>query len=125
MYNKSIKVIPFPDIEKAYVVISSRPTRDPNNGNGVEKCLSFLVDGGNGVAVEWEPEYGPITVLRECEKADEGAIPHWFFPFYKGQGNWSQLGVHRSSLPEYFIEGDYVAMFDAMKLWLEGRSKND
>lgn len=125
MYNKSLKVIPFPDIEKAYIVISSRPTEDPDHGNGVEKCMSFLFDGGNGVAVEWEPNYGPITIIRECNETDEGAVPHWFFPFYKGQSDWTQLGVHRSMLPEYFIEGNYTSMFNAMKSWLEGRSKND
>jgi hypothetical protein len=113
--NKSIKIIPFPEIENAYIVISAIKAE---NGNNVRHAMTFLYDGKNGQAIEWEPDYGPITRLTQCKESDEDAEPHWFFPFYTGHGNWSQLGVEKSGLPYFFLKGDYKALFSAMKEWL-------
>ena len=53
--NKSIKTIPFPEIENAYIVISAGYTK---HGNGCEIATTFLYatkDGGS----EWEPNKSP------------------------------------------------------------------
>ena len=114
--NPSIKIIPFPGIENAYVVISARKNSQVIQ-NGCEKNMSFLYDNGNGIAVEWEPDYGPITVLYGCNPEDEGAQPHWFFKYYTGQGNWSQLAVEEEGLPNDFLNGDYKSLFLTLKCW--------
>ena len=113
--NPSIKIIPFPEVENAYIVISARIEK---SGNNIRHAMTFLYDGCNGQAIEWEPDYGPITKLVKCEETHEEAVPHWFYPFYTGQGNWTQLGVIDSGLPEYFLCGDYKGLFNAMKEWL-------
>lgn len=114
-YNKNIKIIPFPDIDNAFVVISFR---NREHGNKVKTCLSFLYDGKHGRAVEWEPEYGPITVLEQCKENHPDAVEHWFFPYYTGQANWSQIAVEREGLPELLKNGDYKGMFEVLKNWL-------
>ena len=112
--KKSIKIIPFPEIENAFIVISGHKT--DKTGNGVKSCMSFVYGDKDGGA-EWEPEYGPITTLIPCEETDEEAIPHWFYPFYKGQGYWSQNAVQAENLDEYFDEGDYKSIFNVLKKW--------
>lgn len=117
MPNPNLIKLPFPGIEGAYVIISGRRTRDPETGNGVAKCMSFFFDGGDGVGVEWEPDYGPITKIISCDKDDSEAQEHWFYPYYKGQGYWSQLAVKEEGLPEAFLSGDYERMFSILKDW--------
>lgn len=111
--NESIKCIPFPGIEGAYVVISAGKS---DKGNNVSKRMSFFFDNGN-VGAEWEPDYGPITVIYKRDKDDEDAKPHWFYEYYAGQGHWSQCAVEKEGLPEYFLAGDYNMLFAALKDW--------
>ena len=123
--NKRIKCIPFPGIAHAYVVISAY--KEERNGNGVAKCMSFFY-GGESIGAEWEPEHGPITVLYKCPKEDKDAQPHWFYGYYTGQGNWSQLAVEHEGLPAAFIEGDYAHIFSVLKDWAtceEGEQTDD
>jgi len=112
--NPSIKIIPFPEIENAYIVISAKISDKPN---GVEKNMSFFIDCGNGKAVEWEPNYGPITVLHKCDKNDPQAQPHWYFDYCTGYRNWSQLAVKEERLPEDFLYGDYKCLFNKLFQW--------
>ena len=113
MMNKNIRCIPFGDINHASVVISCHKC---DNGNKLETCMSFFFDNGN-VGAEWEPNYGPITKIIRLQKEDEGAIPHWFYDYYAGQGHWSQLAVNESGINNAFIEGDYNRMFLILKEW--------
>lgn len=112
--NPSIKIIPFPNIANAYVVISARISE---TANGCKKNMSFLYDNGNGIAVEWEPDNGPITILHACNLEDEGAQPHWFFKYYTGQGHWSQLAVIEEELPQDFLNGNYESLFSTLRSW--------
>jgi hypothetical protein len=114
--KKSIKIIPFPDIENAFIVISGH--KDVKTVNGVRFCMSFVYGTDKGGA-EWEPEFGPITKLIPCDEKDEEAQPHWFYPFYKGQGHWSQLKVDDEMLVDYFDRGDYKSIFNVLKKWSE------
>ena len=114
--KKSIKIIPFPEIKNAYIVISGH--KNEKKGNGVRACMSFVYGDENGGA-EWEPENGPITKLIPCDEKDKEAMPHWFYPFYKGQGYWSQRAVQIENLAEYFYEGNYIGIFNVLKKWSE------
>jgi len=111
--NNNIKSIQFPGIENAYVVISGHKTEE---GNGVKKCMSFFYDNGD-VGAEWEPGYGPITVIYKCEKDHEEAQKHWFYEYYTGRGNWSQCAVAEEGLPNAFLLGDYEFLFLVLKKW--------
>ena len=113
--HQNVKAIPFPGIPNAYIVISAVKSE---KGNGVEKRMSFFYDNGMKGA-EWEPDYGPISIYNKCEKNDEGAMPHFFYEYYTGQGNWSQLAVQREGLPDSFLAGDYPAIFAVLKSWSE------
>jgi len=110
--NKSIKIIPFEGIENAFIVISARPNSE--NGNRIATTISFVYGTKEGGA-EWEPNHGPITRLYPCSETDPEAEPHWFFPFYKGQGYWSQLAVDEYDLPGLFLNGDYEGIFSVLK----------
>ena len=113
MINKNVRCIPFPGIENAYVVISGYKTKA---GNGVKKCMSFFYDNG-AIGAEWEPDYGPITIIYKCNKKDEESRPHWFYDFYTGQGHWSQMAVEEEGLPSAFLDGDYEYLFLVLKKW--------
>jgi hypothetical protein len=115
-YPKSLKIIPFPGIEGGYYIISFR---ELDKANYIEANQSFLYVSEIGdKAVEWEPEYGPITKLDRCDKNHPDAVEHYFFPYCTGFGNWSQLGVENSHLPELLLEGDYKGLFEVLKSWL-------
>jgi hypothetical protein len=111
--NKSITVLPFPEIKNAYIVISGRET---DTINKVTPSMSFLY-GTEKIAVEWEPDYGPITILYSCAKDHPEAQEHWFFPFITGYGNWNQLAVNRERLGEKFYTGKYKELFEVLKNW--------
>ena len=111
--NTNIICIPFPGIDNAYVVISGRKA---DNSNGVEKCMSFFYDHGN-VGAEWEPNYGPITIIYKCGKDDKESQEHWFYDYCTGYGNWSQLAVEDEGLPEAFLNGDYGHLFAVLRFW--------
>lgn len=112
--NRSIKIIPFPEIDNFYVVISACTYKDRDNR--VMKNMSFVWADENGGA-EWEPDYGPITKLIPCKETDEEAQPHWFYPFYRGQGHWSQFAVEENELPAAFQRGDYEYIASVLKEW--------
>ena len=121
MSYERVKCIPFPGIENAYVVISARKAE--RTGNKIAKCMSFFYANGN-VGAEWEPDHGPITVIYRCEKENEEAKPHWFYPYYTGLANWSQLAVEEEELPEAFLTGDYDHIFWVLEKWSERPSKH-
>ena len=112
--NRSIRCIPFDGIENAYVVISAGKK---DGGNGVQKGMSFFFDNGGWVGAEWEPDYGPITVLYKVKEDHEKATHHWFYGFTTGQGNWSQCAVEEEGLPQAFLSGDYELLFAILKNW--------
>lgn len=111
--NKNIKCIPFPGIENAYVVISGH---EVDSCNGVKKCMSFFY-GGENTGAEWEPDYGPITVIHSCAKNHEQAQEHFFYDYCAGYGAWSQCSVQDEHLDKMFLSGDYVGMFSVLKRW--------
>ena len=119
--NQSIKVIPFPDIENAYVVISACYYQDRDR---VEKNMSFFY-GGEKVGAEWEPNYGPITVIYSCDKdyvpesSFDKVQEHWFYDYCTGYGYWSQLAVEDEGLKQMFLRGNYDGIFAVLKRWAE------
>jgi hypothetical protein len=114
--KKSIKIIPFDDIENAYIVISCGKVDDC----GAVTNVSFFYGDDDGGA-EWAPQYGPITVITPCEKdyktEDEEAQEHWFYDYITGYGRWSQLAVDEERLCEKFKDGDYEGVFRVLKEW--------
>lgn len=111
--NKNIKVIPFPGIENAYVVISGVKSE---RGNGCEKRMTFFY-GTDRSGADWEPDYGAITYYEPCSGDVPGAVAHWFWEYCTGSGNWSQLAVDEEGLAGMFLEGDYVGLFGVLRKW--------
>ncbi len=112
--NKSIECIPFPEIENAYVVISARKTtKTPLE---VGSNMSFFFNNGD-IGAEWEPNYGPITVIYKCDSSHEDAQEHWFYAYCTGYGNWSQVAVEEEDLHRAFLRGDYEYIFLVLKQW--------
>ncbi len=114
---KRVKVIPFPGIKNAYIVVSGTITKTSNQ---VESNMSFLyVNQEKTKAVEWEPNYGPITVLHKCDKDHPEAQAHWYFDYCTGYGDWSQLAVNENHLGKKFYTGNYKELFNVLKEWCE------
>lgn len=113
--NNNIKVIPFPKIENAFIVISFIPT---DSCNGVQKRMSFFFVNKNGkTGAEWEPDYGPLTKLYSCEKDDPEAQPHWYFDYFTGNQHWSQLAVNRTGINQALLDNNYEEVFRILKQW--------
>jgi len=89
--------------------------------------VSFLADGGNGVAAEWEPQYGPIQVWTECGDDWRGKTPagndiqprkHWHYEYVEDNGGaWSQMAVDREGLREKLGRGDIDGVFHVLDRW--------
>ena len=112
--NPRVKVIPFPEIENAYIVISGNKSEEACNK--VRSNISFFYVHDN-IGVEWEPNYGPITVLYGCKETDKDAQKHWYFDYFTGQCHWSQLAVNRERLGEKFYLGNYEGIFNVLRQW--------
>jgi hypothetical protein len=118
--NKSIKVIPFPDIEHAYLVISAR--RNEHDPEWVKVMQSFVYMEKPTHAIEWEPEHGPIQTWLACDETDDGAESHWMFPYHNTPpGSWSQLAVYERGLPEAYLRGDFRYIFSVLRDWWVSR----
>jgi hypothetical protein len=111
--NKRIKCVPFPDIDNADVVISGHQS---DSASGVKKCMTFFY-GGPEIGAEWEPDYGPITVIHSCTRDAENAQEHYFYDYCDGYGSWSQLAVNEEGLGKMLIRGDYEGIFEVLKRW--------
>jgi hypothetical protein len=145
-YMPRVAVLPFPGIENGYLCISGKRRRQalygerwypPNAQHDeqrerysddrlkTEPAVTFLYDAGNCCA-EWDGAYGPIQLWFRC-RADfkeeyAEARPHWFYPHAFGSGHWSQMAVDDECLPKKFSEGDYEAIFRALKQWAQSHN---
>jgi hypothetical protein len=111
MNKKRIAILPFPNIQNAYIIISAKQEGEPDK---IKVCTTFFFDSGKGIGAEWEPEYGPITTLYSVPADDPEAQEHWFYPFIDGYGHWSQLAVNKYNLKEAFANGDYKYIFNIL-----------
>lgn len=109
--NKSIQVLPFPNILDAYVVISGIRS---NHGNGCAINMSFFYGTKKG-GVEWLPDFGPFTLITPVDGNHPEAKPHWFYKYYKGDSEWAQAIVDESQIVDYFLMGDYQRVFEILK----------
>ena len=145
-----VAVLPWPGIENAFLCVSGKTRRRSRYGDKwypanephreevqryeeeptAEAAISFTYVGKN-VAAEWDGELGPIQMFFRREegwKEEDGwqeAKPHWLWPFASGQGAWSQLAVERADLPACFRRGDYAAIFNELRSWVESREPHD
>ncbi len=116
-FQKRVLISKVPDIANAYISISAQKRKLDGLDFPIVKLMSFcyIPENHPDIMIEWEPEYGPITILERCSEdwKDEynSAKPHWYFDFYKGQGNWSQMAVDDYHLKESFVAGDYEHIF--------------
>ena len=107
------------DIEGAWIIISAHQ-KDPDKTYGEFRCeagMSFLYDAGNGIAVEWEPEHGPIQRWHRAESGKE----HYYFDYVglDDYMSWSQLAVERHKLPQAFVAGNYTYIFKVLREWAD------
>ena len=79
----------------------------------------------NGVAAEWDGEFGPIQLWFECDgPASDDVREHWLFPFVRKENlTWSQLAVDEARLPEAFNAGDYQCIFSELASWVRAHSE--
>lgn len=89
--------------------------------------VSFLADSGEGMAAEWEPQYGPIQLWTECAEDWRGQAEHgneikprahWHFAFVEDKpADWSQLAVDREDLKGMLSRGNLEGVFNALMCW--------
>lgn len=94
-------------------------TDGPFDQLNITPIISFLYrNEETGSAVEWEIECGPIQIYTRAAEREEGAEPHYAWPFILPRGmDWSQLAVNREGLPSAFFHGDYEHIFAVLKRW--------
>ena len=111
----------FPDVEGAYLLVSGSIKNEELEISqlNTRAMVSFLLVEGD-IAIEWEPNYGPIQIFYRAGLNDPDRIPHYVFPFVKkpGFGEWSQLAVEQEGLPQAFIAGNYKYIFDVLAEWI-------
>ena len=137
---KRVAVIPFKGLKNCFICVSGQLKKKSLKGekwylghrenteeysgweDRVKPCITFAYVK-NGVAAEWDGEYGPIQLWFKCEKDfKEGydeAREHWIFPYAYGNSHWSQLAVDEERLPQKFNIGDYEGIFNVLKGWVE------
>ena len=102
-------------IENAFIYTSGR--LDGEGRLDVAVTLAY-VDDVIGVAADWEPKYGPISVWHRCDAGDEGAKPHYIFDYVNDDGlNWSQMAVERADLRGAYAAGNFEYIFGELEAW--------
>jgi hypothetical protein len=143
--KKRVKVLPWPDKENCFLVISGPIMKKTNYGekwytghqeyvqqyHSNETCeprITFTYSNDK-VAVEWDGAHGPIQCWYKCEKDYKSeydhARPHWIFDYAYGSGMWSQMAVDNNHLVQSFNEGDYDHIFNVLKRFAVERSNNE
>jgi len=115
--NATVKLLPFPGIENAYIVISAKK-RKVDEDVYAKITTSFFYGTEKGGA-EWGGDSSPITVISPCDESyDDGfenAEIHFIYPFCTGHGNWFQKAVESEGLVDAFLSGDYEHIFYVLK----------
>jgi hypothetical protein len=105
-------------IENAYIFTSGQ-TNTETRAMELVVTLAY-VNEATGVAADWEPRHGPISIWHRCEADAEGARPHYIFDYVNdGFGNWSQLAVEQLGLRDAFLHGDFAYIFAELRGWVE------
>lgn len=117
--NKSVKVIPFPEIENAYLIISCYRYED-DDPDMLRSVMTFFYDNKT-CGTEWEPQYGPIQYwIPTPEDSEVEKKEHYFYPYVEQHsGSWSQLAVEREGLKPAFFAGDYKYIFAVLAKWAD------
>ena len=112
MNPKQKRVIKTQWKENCYI-ISSFPIRKDDEEFMVESFVSFLYDKGN-IAVEWEPQYGPVQVWIKGSK--ETGKEHYFYDYVEDTPfNWSQMAVDSNRLKQAAYYGNFDHIFEVLK----------
>jgi len=117
-----VACLPFPGIDGAFLCLSGGKKEDGKS----EGRITFIYDAGPTCA-EWDGKYGPIQIwwkrLEGWTNGDkeypELAEKHWFYEFSSGRGHWSQCAVDDEGLAEKFTSGDYVGIFNVLRVWAD------
>ena len=121
-YMKRVIVLPFGDIEGAFVCVSFRRGQNSLGDPQAEPLITLAYLNGR-VAAEWEPQHGPIQLWyqRDSDQPENDAMQHWLWPYgSKGGIRWSQLAVDRANMPEALMSGDFERVFAVLKDWASG-----
>lgn len=121
--NRVVTKLPVPDAENCYILLSFG---ERDRQFGCVQCdyiVSFLYDAGD-TAAEWEPKYGPISILWKCGADHPKAKRHYFYDHIIDEPlNWAQNAVDDYELPRRAIDGDLQAIFWVLREFAE-RSEN-
>jgi len=104
-----VNVIPFNATKNWFIAISGREVKE---GNLCKATMSFLVVHETGL-IEWEPNFGPITVVKKYENEEDNTSRHWYY----GEpvcNDWTQLAVTERGFDQLFVEGDFEGIFIQM-----------
>lgn len=139
--KKRVKVLPWPDKENCFLVISGALQQKRHCGDMwyvghqeferkytsrdvCEARISFTYVTER-VAIEWDGEHGPIQCWYKCDadyKTDyDKAREHWIFEYAYGSGMWTQIGVDDNNLVQAFNTGDYDHIFSVLKRFADER----
>ena len=144
---KRVAVIPWEGMPDCYIVISGQKRRSELVGDKwysdhgghaeientwankefrTEACITFTYMK-DGVAAEWDGEYGPIQLWFEAKVAGDGVREHWLWPLATGAGHWSQMAVNENDLPRSFNKGEWGSIFGVLRSFVDSnlRDKRD
>ena len=114
-----IACLPWPEKENCYLFVSgSRKKTKDGDPPLTTPRISFVYEK-DGVAAEWDGEYGPLQMWYEGHRDEAGAKEHYIWPFTNTPGlSWSQVAVNQNELPQRFNEGDYDGIFAVLEGWV-------
>ena len=112
--NVHIVKVEIPNVKGLFMCTSFRFYEEDREREHARPTVSFLViSEDNNTIVDWEVTNGPITKIERCDEnwvsgnSYDVVKPHWYFPFCKGFGNWTQCAVSERRLPQAVQEGNY------------------
>lgn len=116
--NATVKLVPFPEIENAYIIISAR--KRCVDDDTYAKIITTFFYGTEKGGAEWGGDGNPITVITPCdenynEEFQGKAEIHFIYPFCTGHGKWFQGAVESEGLADAFLLGDYEHIFHVLK----------
>lgn len=117
--GNNVVYIPVPGIDNAYVALSSKiANRDqPVEQTNTRQVITFFLVGESST-VEWEPSSGPIQTVTPTPAGSKAHRPYDVWYGCACNVSWGQSVVDEIGLPEDFIKGDLVSLFDKLARFL-------
>lgn len=114
--KRNVTKLEMPEATGLFICISYGFRKTDIDKEHAIPAITYMVENKDKTRiVEWEPSFGPITVIDKCAEdcvtsKDEYITvePHWYLGHCKGFDSWSQCAVTDYDLPRALVEGSFT-----------------